>query len=190
MNDSTTSNNSNSCDARAEEISLLAAGCLTTQEEQELRAHLATCDACRERFEQLQSVCSELRAAKPELDAVRFNLSAVTTVVAIAKPISQQRLGPIAAIVASVLAMLGLLMISGKGPTPKSPSRVIDVTQGSPAEAVPIVSQPMAQQPTLLALRQAAAISDDALDRLMTQSSVPMFSEPISTHPLLQESLR
>ena len=79
MNDPTTTNDSTSCEARAEDISLLAAGCLTAREEQELRAHFATCDACREHFEQLQSVCAELRAAKPECDVVRFDLSAVAS---------------------------------------------------------------------------------------------------------------
>ena len=264
------------CEARAEDISLLAAGGLTPQEEQEVRAHLATCDACRERFEQLQSVCSELRAAKPECDAVRFDLSAVASdqelvrnKLAIeddssidryveiraktplapmgrgaggegqlqsdrvprspspltplpkgargtdssseflnptinsrapqaslgraikqetrepeAKPSPQRHLGLIAAVVASVLVMLGLLSITGRRPASESPLRVIDVAQDSPTQSVP--SEPT-KQPTLLALRQAAAESDEALDRLMAQTSVPMFSQPLNAQSLWVE---
>lgn len=175
MNDPTTTNDSSHCEARAEDISLLAAGCLTAREEREVRAHLATCDACRERFEQLQSVCAELRSAKPECDAVRFDLSLVT----IAKPSPQRHLGLIAAVVASVLVMLGLLSITGRRPASESPLRVIDVAQDSPTRSVP--SEPT-KQPTLLALRQAAAESDEALDRLMAQTSVPMFSQPLDLH--------
>ena len=53
------------CESRAEAISLLAAGCLASQEEHDLRQHLATCVTCREQFEQMVSICSGLRLVSP-----------------------------------------------------------------------------------------------------------------------------
>jgi hypothetical protein len=180
MNDPTTTNDLRLCEARAEDISLLAAGCVTTQEEQEVRAHLATCVACRERFEQFQLVCSELRAAKPESEAIHFDIGLVT----ITKPGPQRQLGLLAAVVASVLVMLGLLSITGRHPATQSPLRVNDIAQVSPTQAVPAEAS---KQPTLLALRQAAAESDEALDRFMAQTSVPMFSQPLNAQSLWVE---
>ncbi len=246
MNDPITRNDSTNCEAQAENISLLAAGCLTAAEEQEVRAHIATCEACRERCEQLQLVCSELRAAKPECAAVRFDLRAKTPLAPMgrgsggegqlqfergprnssplapllirargtdssrelfnpkinsrapqvslrhavkqetcepeAMPTPQRHLGLIAAVVASVLVMLGLLSITGRRPGAESPLRVIDVAQDSPTHAMP--SEPTKQQPTLLALRRAAAESDEALDRLMAQTSVSMLSQPLNAQSL------
>ena len=53
------------CESRLEASSLLAAGCLTAEEERNARQHLATCSACRERYEQLVAVCAGLQNARP-----------------------------------------------------------------------------------------------------------------------------
>ncbi len=199
MNDSKSFNDDASCEARAQDISLFVAGCLTAQEEQSLRAHLATCDACRDRCEQLQSLCSDLRAAKPEYAAIRFKLSDADLPRVTQRDVtttSQARLGLIAAIAAAVLMTLGLLSVSSRRPARESHSTVIDIAEGTPSQAVPDESpnrtgQPaqvaFVPQPTLFALRQAAAVSDDALDRLMAQSSVSMFSPPLSALPQWSE---
>lgn len=52
------------CQAWAESISLSAAGCLSSDEQQDVDRHLETCPSCLKRFEQLSAVCrtaSELR---------------------------------------------------------------------------------------------------------------------------------
>ena len=44
------------CEHWAEPISLAAAGCLSADEEREVRRHIETCSDCRERFRQLTAV--------------------------------------------------------------------------------------------------------------------------------------
>lgn len=55
------------CEQWAEPISLLAAGCLTTDEARDVRRHCETCLACRERLEQLTKLCGAL--AEPQFSA-------------------------------------------------------------------------------------------------------------------------
>ena len=54
------------CETWTEALSLLAAGCLTADEEPRVRQHLAECAGCRERFEQLAALCGSLAADRPE----------------------------------------------------------------------------------------------------------------------------
>ena len=52
------------CEDWAEPISLAAAGCLSADEEREVRRHIETCSYCRENFRELTQLCgvlSELR---------------------------------------------------------------------------------------------------------------------------------
>lgn len=51
------------CELWAEPISLLAAGCLSTDEEQEVHRQVETCSDCRERFGQLTQLCGAIAAA-------------------------------------------------------------------------------------------------------------------------------
>lgn len=189
MNDSSTPNSSRPCESRAEDISLLAADCLTTLEADDLRCHFATCTACRQRFEQLQSVCSGLRAAKPTVEVSRWNMNDVGRDV---PPATRRRRAMLAVVVAGVLVLLSALLNVSRRPEVDAPHQDIELAHESPtsmdsdSKLVPLL-QP--QQPTWLALRQAAAVSDEALDRLMAQASVPMFSEPFNAQPLWQEPL-
>ncbi len=48
------------CKHWAEAISMAAAGCLSSDEEREIRRHMETCSACREHFRQLTKVCGTL----------------------------------------------------------------------------------------------------------------------------------
>ncbi len=48
------------CEDWAEPISLAAAGCLSPDEDQEVRRHIETCSACRERFRKLTQLCGTL----------------------------------------------------------------------------------------------------------------------------------
>ena len=52
------------CEHWAEPISLAAAGCLTPDEEREVRRHIETCSDCRERFRQLTGLCGALAEAQ------------------------------------------------------------------------------------------------------------------------------
>ncbi len=57
------------CEHWAEPISLAAAGCLSPDEEQEVRRHLETCSDCRERFRQLTGLCRVLAEARLPADS-------------------------------------------------------------------------------------------------------------------------
>ena len=61
------------CESQAEAISLLAAGCLEPQDESTLRQHLLQCVTCRQRFEALSAVCTNLRTAPPTLGTNRVS---------------------------------------------------------------------------------------------------------------------
>lgn len=52
------------CELWSEPISLLAAGCLSTDEERDVRRHFETCPDCRERFGQLTQLCGALAEAQ------------------------------------------------------------------------------------------------------------------------------
>jgi outer membrane lipoprotein-sorting protein len=53
-----------SCDEWAEAVSLAAAGCLPPEEQRQVREHIASCPACRERFHQLAALCDALAASR------------------------------------------------------------------------------------------------------------------------------
>ena len=52
------------CEHWAEPISLAAAGCLSPDEEREVRRHIETCSDCRERFRQLTELCGAVAEAQ------------------------------------------------------------------------------------------------------------------------------
>lgn len=53
------------CDRCRESISLLAAGCLPTEEEAGVRQHLQTCAVCATRFAELTTLCTSLSRGRP-----------------------------------------------------------------------------------------------------------------------------
>src|SRR5262245_49317966 len=55
------------CEHWAEPISLAAAGCLSSDEEQDVRRHVETCAGCREQYRQLTELCRAL-AEGPSAD--------------------------------------------------------------------------------------------------------------------------
>jgi hypothetical protein len=57
-----------SCELWAEPISLMAAGCLSPDDERDVRLHIETCSDCRERFRQLGELCGTLAAARLPAD--------------------------------------------------------------------------------------------------------------------------
>jgi outer membrane lipoprotein-sorting protein len=71
------------CEGWAEPISLAAAGCFSSEEEQEVRRHVETCSGCREQFRQLTELCRVLAEAPLATDGTEAAvvgriLSAVT----------------------------------------------------------------------------------------------------------------
>jgi outer membrane lipoprotein-sorting protein len=56
------------CEPWAEQISLAAAGCLSPDDEREVRDHVATCPDCREHFRQLTQLCGALAEARLPAD--------------------------------------------------------------------------------------------------------------------------
>src|ERR1700722_3443969 len=72
-----------SCQNWTELISLAAAGCLSPDEERELRRHIETCSDCREQFRQLTELCRALAEGpaatdRAEAAVVERIMSAVT----------------------------------------------------------------------------------------------------------------
>ena len=57
------------CELWAEPLSLAAAGCLSPDEERDVRRHIETCSACRERFEQLTRLCGVLAESRLPADS-------------------------------------------------------------------------------------------------------------------------
>jgi outer membrane lipoprotein-sorting protein len=83
------------CEDWAEPISLAAAGCLSSEEEQAVRRHVETCSACREQFRRLTELCRALGEAPLAIDGteaaiVERILSAVAADVA-RRPIVRTR---------------------------------------------------------------------------------------------------
>jgi len=180
------------CETRLEEISLLAAGCLNNREEHELREHLATCDACRERFNDLASLCSGLRAAKPAVDAGSVR-ALESSFLHAPSPAQGAGDGRFANWRVAMLALVLLLMVGVLSPLAhRSPVR----TDHPERQAfVPDLPQVAAKQsnsplPNLFALRRAAAESDESLDRLLAQYSGPLVSEPFSFQSVGQELMQ
>jgi outer membrane lipoprotein-sorting protein len=60
------------CELWAEPISLLAAGCLSTDEERDVRRHFETCPDCRERFGQLTRLCGALAEAQLPVNVAEY----------------------------------------------------------------------------------------------------------------------
>src|SRR5271157_3078413 len=57
------------CEPWAEPISMAAAGCLSPDEERDVRRHIETCSDCRERFRQLTELCGALAEAQLPADS-------------------------------------------------------------------------------------------------------------------------
>jgi hypothetical protein len=178
------------CESRAEDISLLAAGCLTDREERELREHFTKCEACLKRFEEMASVCIELLNVRPDMDS-SFEHSIVR--------IQQIELWPSTAkawnrgdvrIVISMLTACVLLFAAvhffAGWPEGGGSQQLVKVVPEVPHEG----EKKSAPLPTILALSRAAAESDEALDRLLADCSAFSVSNFVNTRMNYQELLR
>ena len=192
------------CEAWSESIGLLAAGCLTSSEELEVRQHLAGCDACRETYSQLVSVCAGLHAACStsvplDLDIASRALAEIENDMSAraqpAWPSSPSRWKGIAPALAACV-LIAVVWRSFLGPSSTLevvehlPPVVPSVVEQAPPEQVAITPVVETGPPTLMALRRAAAESDEALDRLLVQSCRSLQSSRLDLHALEQETLR
>lgn len=183
----------NPCEDHVEEISLLAAGCLTAQEEHNLREHLVVCEPCRQRLEEMTTICSAIGSAKPVLGSESIRISErclqhlpVPDTALVRERQAFQRYAP-------MLAVAGLIVFAvlrGFASRPADPSdeRPVDVVKG-PAQVSPESPKDM-PVPTLLALRRAAAESDESFDRLLSRYGDPSLFAPLNNQPSRQESLQ
>ncbi len=169
------------CDSRSQDLSLLAAGCLPEREEGELRAHLAGCAACRGRYEQLASVCSGLRTARPAVErGLDERLSGVKEPARTHLSIAWR----VAMLAAAVVVLAGVLSQFAFHRTEDPPTRPVEVVElpNHAGDGGGRATHP----PNLLALRRAASESDDAFDRLLARYSDPRLLEPLN-HPAVSK---
>lgn len=178
------------CESRAEDISLLAAGCLTDREECELREHFTVCEACFKRFEEMASVCIELRNARPDMDSsfehsiVRIQQIELLPSTATAWNRGSVRI-VISMLTACVLLFAAVHFFAG-WPDGGGSQQLVKVVPEVPHEG----EKKSAPLPTILALSQAAAESDEALDRLLADCSAFSVSNSVNTRMNYEELLR
>lgn len=181
------------CEIRLEAISLLASECLTVQEESELRKHLAVCNACRQRFEEIALVCSNVRTAKPHVEresvlAMERCLQHLPLPVKNAAQKNRLAHWRVAMLTTAALVLIGVLGTFAFRRTDHRPVQPTEVVQ-LPPHVAPVEASD-SRLPTLFALRRAAAESDESLNRLLARYSEPSLLEPLNNHLFSQESLR
>jgi hypothetical protein len=186
------------CESWSESIGLLAAECLTSSEEYEVRRHLSGCEVCREKFSQLVLVCAELHAAGST--SVPSDLDIASRALAVIESDTSVRVQPVlptssflwkgvaAALAACVLIAVVWRSFLGHLATPDVvrdlPPVVPSIVVQVPPEQVVITPVVETGPPTLMALRRAAAESDEALDRLLAQSNRSLQTSRLDLHSL------
>jgi Putative zinc-finger len=187
------------CEKYQEDLSLLAADCLSPEEKVDIQTHVSVCPHCRERWEQLQIVCVGLRtfgrAAETDVSSLIARVTAATTLAESRVTARFAGLNPATRWLLAV-SLLGLLVIayrlsSPSVKTPRLPPEV--VVEHVPA--LPLATEEILhtrasanESPTYLKLRTSFAQSDDQFETMLALDSLPLFSEPLSTAQILQES--
>lgn len=204
---------SNDCDRWAEPISLLAADCLTETEAAAVRAHLAGCAACQERYAELKTLGEQLARSVAPADlpaelltdaGLRAALVSAGTEEGMAAPAARIRPTPVriwgrrfgrlaAAALAAALLVALLARLPGDHDQDAPPIAVGDRAQpassgsGSPPSVAALATNfgadLAAGAPTLLDLRRAFAESDEALEFLLTQTHAPQAADPDGFRP-------
>jgi|GEM_PF-790041 len=195
------------CERWQEPISLLAAGCLPTAEEAEVRRHLAGCAACAARFTELAALCASVSRGRPsaavQAAAIRDRWNGAALDVRPRRPVRHTRslevwLG--GALAASLLIAALWLVHRRPGESPpvlrepwvaaggaKSGTERAPLLPGPPQ---PLPNAPSAggTQPTLRAYELALAQSDEAFEALLERHGESIVFEPYNPNSLLQES--
>ena len=193
MNERQQSDEMQPCEISLEAISLLAAECLTEPEEAELRNHLAVCDACRQRYEEIAMVCSNVRIATPSVDKehVLAMGQCLQHLPLPAKKVTwRNRSVPllVAMLATAALVLVSVLSHVAFRRTEDNPDQRTAIVQVTPHVA-PVESTDL-QLPTMFALRRAAAESDETFDRLLARYSEPSLLEPLNRHNFSLELLQ
>ena len=197
----------NTCESRAEAISLLAAGCLEGPEQLELSRHLEQCPACRKQLEQTAELCGRLREARPPLGNRQTPLVVGTPSASRIerKYASLRGIALAAAPLAAMLALAVFVMLQFARPWFLDPPPEKNQSRAIPKEAsiadsvpppIPAIdhandhASDLANDlpsPTLLQLRQAAATSEEAFDVLLAASNAAPLCESPSSFSRWQE---
>ena len=175
------------CEDRIEALSLLAADCLPMDEAETLRAHLQECPACRLRFHELSSLCSQLAAAAPPVDdaAMRRIAQGVRSEMTTARSSERSRwpgirLATLAlGLLVAALVVTQVVRPAGEAVRPAEP-HVTGGVDGPEQSGQEDVARPLEEAaPTLIALRQAALESEESLDRLLARQMGSMQVAPL-----------
>jgi hypothetical protein len=181
------------CEIWLEAISLLAAECLTGSEESTVQNHLAGCQACRVRYEEIAAVCAHVQMAQPAVEQERV-LAVGRCLQQLQPPAEQvaQRTRSVPWRVA-LLASAALVLIAlfgrwawQRGDQLKGKSSLIVL---APPQLAPVESADQ-QLPTMFALRRAAAESEESLDRALARYSEPSLLEPLHHRTFNLESMQ
>ncbi|MEI8382855.1 MAG: zf-HC2 domain-containing protein [Planctomycetota bacterium] len=183
-------NASTCCESWGEEISLLAAGCLSPDAEQAVRRHIANCGPCQTEFDQVSQLCQNLNDV-PSVNIRWADSVVANTMTEITRPqnvFSQSHVvtahrehsrGARSELFAVVCIAAVLLVSVGWTLSLKNPQRAEiahrprtqptrkDVSALQPVNAV--VARNHSMPPTMLELRNAFAQSDDKFDSLLAQ---------------------
>ncbi len=203
------SNASTPCESWEEQISLLAAGCLSPDEEKAVRQHIASCGPCQTEFEQVTGLCKHLKeipsvelpwsdsVVKATITEITRSQKAVMHPLA-ASPHAEKRrhvrseLFAVVCIAAVLLATVGwtlTLTNPQRAEIARRPKTEPKQQNFSTLGAINVVAaRNDASPPTLLELRNAFAQSDDQFDSLLAQQSGTTFPAPTNVR-LLDESL-
>jgi hypothetical protein len=172
------------CEQYSEGLSLLAAGCVTEREEQELRGHVKGCAVCRERLSQLQGVSAGLFSLRSAGDSADVDVL-LKRVVAELQPVvlksvfsgTKRHVGLRGLGVFPVAVLL--LLVSAGG---------LRFSAGPKAGSVAVAAErPL---PGALTLTMAAVDSEQSLDLLLDRFADSGVLEPLSRPTFVQESLR
>lgn len=183
-----------------EPISLMAAGCLSVDEEAVVRRHLAKCAACSARLAELMALCTSLARSRPaaaeRAAAVRDRWRAAGLRTRRPRPWARPAtlLWVGGGLAAAVVVSASLLVDRKPDCPPSPPSARVVATGGSQPElrepvrrsAVPETDVP---QPTLLAYELALAESDEAFEALLRRPGESMMFDRNDVRSLLEECL-
>jgi hypothetical protein len=174
------------CEQYSEGLSLLAAGCVTEREEQELRGHVEGCAVCRERLSELQGVSAGLFSLRSAGDSAVVDVL-LKRVVAELQPVvlksvfsgTKRHVGLRGLGVFPVVVAVLLLLVSAGG---------LRFSAGPKAGSVAVAAErPL---PGALTLTMAAVDSEQSLDLLLDRFADSGVLEPLSRPTFVQESLR
>jgi hypothetical protein len=159
-------------DRWAELVSLLAAGCLTPDEQREVRQHLEICENCRERFRQLIAVCDALAAVRPVFceGVPRIGEHVMSSLAAVGPRQSVRRAGWKWGLAAGIAASLVGAVTIGTFFRPHSAHQSSTATLPA-VIAAGLKTDVSSQPPTLITYERSLAESGEAIGALLDREA-------------------